>query len=79
MPIGIQHLLPTFLQLRNALAVKLGDLRRKEGRKCLPQVCLIGEGFPTKVVVQGMEDVIICWHNVQGVRWMVQCLPAKSL
>ncbi|GFX93100.1 hypothetical protein TNCV_140441 [Trichonephila clavipes] len=54
--IGIQHLPPTCLQLFNPLAVKLGDVGRKEIRESLAHVCFIGEGLTTNIIVQGMEE-----------------------
>ena len=63
--IGIQHLLSTCLQLRNPLAVKLWGFGRKEVRECLAQVCFTGEGFSTKMIVQGVEKVVICWRKVR--------------
>ncbi|GFW87936.1 uncharacterized protein TNCV_1360391 [Trichonephila clavipes] len=57
--VGIQHLLPTCLQFFNSLAVKLGCVGRKEVRDSLSYVCFIGEGFTTKMIVQGMEEIVI--------------------
>ena len=63
--IGIQHLLPTCLQLFNPPAVKLGGFGGKEVREGLAQVCFIGEGFPTKMIIQGVEEVVIRWRKVR--------------
>ena len=63
--ISIQHLLPTCLQLFNALAVELESFGRKEVREGLAQVCFIGEGFPTKMIIQGVEEVVIGWRKVR--------------
>jgi len=65
------------MQLRNAVAVKLGALGRKEGRECLLKVCLIGEELIAKMVVQRMGE--ICWLKFRGMRWVAQCFPAKSM
>lgn len=53
----------TFCQPTSSCAVKIRPLGRREVYKCVPQVCLIGDGFPTKVIVQGTEGVIICWRK----------------
>ena len=63
--IGIQHLLPTCLQLFNPPAVKLWGFGGKEVREVLAQVCFIGEGFSTKMIIQGVEEVVIGWHKVR--------------
>ena len=63
--IGIQHLLPPCLQLRNPLAVELWGFGRKEVREGLAQVCFTGEGFSTKMIVQGVEKVVIGWRKVR--------------
>ena len=63
--IGIQHLLPTCLQLFNPFAVKVGGFGHKEVREGLVQVCFIGEGFPTKIIIQGMEEVVVGWRKVR--------------
>lgn len=55
--IGVQNLLPMCPKLNITLAVKIRRLGRKEIGECLSQVCLICEGFPTKVFVQRMEEV----------------------
>lgn len=65
-------------ELRIDLAVKIRCRGRKGDRECLRQVCLICEVFTTKVVVQGMEKMVLCWRRFPEVRWMVQYLPAKS-
>ncbi|GFW67364.1 hypothetical protein TNCV_2595971 [Trichonephila clavipes] len=57
--IGTQHLLPSRLQLFNPLAVKLGAVGRKEVRESLAHVCFTGEGFTTRKIVQGMEEVLM--------------------
>jgi len=38
--------------------IKVGSLRGKEVRECVPQVSLVGEGSPTEVVVEGMKQVV---------------------
>ena len=63
--IGIQHLLSTCLQLFNPLAVKLGGFGRKEVSEGLMQVCFIGEGFLTKMIIQEMEEVVIGRRKVR--------------
>ena len=63
--IGIQHLPPTCLQLFNPLAVKVGGFGCKEVREGLAQVCFIGERFPMKMIIQGVEEVVIGWRKVR--------------
>ena len=63
--IGIQHLLPMCLQLFNPLVVKVGGFRHKEVHESLAQVCFIGEGFSTKMITQGVEEVVIGWRKVR--------------
>lgn len=31
------------------------------------------------MAIQEMEDMVICWRKILGVRWMVQCLPTDLL
>ena len=46
-------------------AVKLGGFGRKEVREGLAQVCFIGEGFHTKMIIQGVEEAVIGWRKVR--------------
>jgi hypothetical protein len=46
-----------FLQLRNALVVKLGIVNTKKAVSVWRN-CFVGDGFRTKLVVQEMEEVI---------------------
>lgn len=59
-PIGIQNLLAKCPQLCNARTVRIMCLERKEISKRLLQIYIIFEVFPTNMVDQGIEEMVIC-------------------